>query len=99
MDVSAFERSLTGSQPPPGLSPLLQALWHERGGDWTRAHEIAQDIETADAALVHAYLHRREGDRSNAAYWYGQAGAPVARGDLDDEWRVLVTRLLAGSAR
>jgi hypothetical protein len=99
MDVSTFERSLTGSLPPSDVPALLQALWHERRGDWTRAHEIAQDIETADAALVHAYLHRREGDVSNAAYWYRQAGAPIVRGDLDDEWRALVTRLLGDSDR
>ena len=94
MDYESFERSLGDPQPPYGVSVLLQALWHERRGDWARAHEIAQDIESADAALVHAYLHRREGDVSNAGYWYRQAGAPIVRGDLDDEWRALVTRFL-----
>jgi hypothetical protein len=73
---------------------LLRALWHERRGDWARAHEITQDIDTPDAAWVHAYLHRREGDPSNAAYWYRHAGKPIERGSLDDEWRDIVSALL-----
>jgi hypothetical protein len=43
---------------------------------------------------VHGYLHRREGDHGNAAYWYRQAGRPVAHGPLDKEWQALVQRLL-----
>lgn len=94
MDVAAFKRALNQDAPPDGLSALLKALWHEHKGDWTRAHEIAQDIETPEAAWVHAYLHRREGDISNAGYWYRQAGKPVNRGDLDEEWREIVAALL-----
>jgi hypothetical protein len=94
VDLASFERSLTFATPPAGLPPLLLALWHERSGDWTRAHEIAQDIDSRDAALVHAYLHRREGDLSNAGYWYRQANRPVERGDMDAEWRALVAALL-----
>ena len=69
-------------------------MWHERRGDWTKAHEIAQDDDSRDAAWVHAYLHRREGDQSNAAYWYRQAAKPVIRGSLDQEWREIVEALL-----
>jgi hypothetical protein len=94
MDVVAFERTLTEGAPPGGVSVLLKALWHERKGDWTRAHEIAQDIDTPEAAWVHAYLHRREGDTSNAGYWYRQAGKPVNRRDMDEEWRAIVAALL-----
>ena len=94
MDFEAFEASLAGAAPPPGVSSLLQALWHDRRGDWHRAHEIAQDVAGADGAWVHAYLHRREGDQANAAYWYRQAAKPVSRGDLDAEWRAIVEALL-----
>ena len=94
MDLTTFETSLAQPAPPAGLPVLLRALWHERRGDWDRAHEIAQDAPGADAAWVHAYLHRREGDPANAAYWYRQARKPVERGDLDVEWRVIVEALL-----
>jgi hypothetical protein len=92
-----LEASLGGPAPPANLSALVQALWHERNGDWTRAHEITQDIDTEDASWVHAYLHRREGDLSNARYWYRHARQAPATGDLDDEWRAIVEALLARS--
>jgi hypothetical protein len=94
VDLADFEESLQGSAPPAGVSGTLEALWHERRGNWDRAHEIAQDIAGTDGSWVHAYLHRREGDLSNAAYWYRQARKPVARGNLDDEWRGIVEALL-----
>jgi hypothetical protein len=94
VDLSAFERSLANTAPPAGLSAALEALWYERRGDWNRAHEIAQDVAGDDAAWVHAYLHRREGDQPNAAYWYRQARKPVMRSSLDDEWRGIVDALL-----
>ena len=94
VDLARFEESLQGSAPPAGVSGALEALWYERRGGWDRAHEIAQDIAGTDGSWVHAYLHRREGDLSNAAYWYRQAGKPVARGNLDDEWRAIVEALL-----
>lgn len=94
MTLTAFEASLTNAAPPSDVHPLVQALWHERRGDWTRAHEIAHGIDGDDAAWVHAYLHRREGDLPNARYWYRQARRPPETGSLDDEWRVIVDSLL-----
>ena len=94
VDLADFEASIQGAAPPAGVHGALEALWHERRGDWDRAHEIAQDIAGTDGSWVHAYLHRREGDQSNAAYWYRQAGKPIARGTLDDEWRAIVEALL-----
>ena len=96
MDLSSFEASLAQAAPPDTLSEALQALWHARRGDWDRAHQIAQEVAGPDGAWVHAYLHRREGDQSNAAYWYRHAGKPIARGSLDDEWRAIAEALLTG---
>jgi len=92
--VETLRASLSQTTPPAGATPLLQALWWEAKGDWTRAHEIAQEIESRNAAWVHAYLHRREGDISNAGYWYRQAGRPECRLPLDEEWQQLVSTLL-----
>lgn len=74
--------------------PLL-ALWWDDKGDWNKAHEIAQEIEAAHGAWVHAYLHRKEGDHGNAAYWYRRAGRPIAKDDLHDEWKRIVLEMLA----
>ena len=95
MTFDQFETSLSESLPPVGLSPYLLALWHEAQGGWTKAHEIVQDIETKEAAWVHAYLHRKEGDQSNANYWYRNADKPFpSNQSLDDEWRFIVNQLL-----
>ena len=94
MDLTAFRESLGQPAAPAGLSLALQALWHDARGDWTRAHEIAQNIETPVGAWIHAYLHRKEGDLGNAAYWYRRASKPVATGTLEDEWEEMVRELL-----
>ncbi|HMH12477.1 MAG TPA: hypothetical protein VK578_05165 [Edaphobacter sp.] len=77
------------------LEGLLLALWWDGKGDWERAHAIAQDIGGADGAWVHAYLHRKEGEVGNAAYWYKVAGRGVATGNFRKEWEGIVGELLA----
>ena len=94
MTVAEFKATLE-SQTPPAVSGALVALWHDAKGDWSRAHEVAQEIENATGSWVHAYLHRKEGDESNAAYWYRRAGKPVERGSLETEWTQIVTALLS----
>jgi hypothetical protein len=81
-----FKASLSGAAPAPNLVAPLAALWWAAKGEWGEAHKIVQDEETADAAWVHAYLHRVEGDLGNAGYWYRQAGQPVAKDTLESEW-------------
>jgi len=99
MTFEEFTATLAAPSPPGGIPPALLALWHDGRGDWTGAHEIAQDVPDPDGARVHAYLHRKEGDLANAAYWYRRAGRPVASGPLQDEWRTLVAAFLpAGEA-
>ena len=76
------------------MVPLLQALWHDARGDWSRAHELAQDIDDTNGAWVHAYLHRKEGDLANARYWYRRARKLEATDSLEDEWLRIVAALL-----
>jgi hypothetical protein len=94
--VAEFRASLSGAAPAPSLSAPLAGLWWAARGDWDRAHEIVQDDATREAAWVHAYLHRVEGDLGNAGYWYRQAGQPVAKDSLDGEWERIASALLEG---
>jgi len=98
MTLEEVTATLEGKTPPP-VSPPLVALWHDGKGDWNRAHEVAQDVEDADGAWVHAYLHRKEGDAGNAAYWYRRAAKPIERGSLEAEWKQIVAALLSGRTR
>ena len=49
------------------MSLALQTLWWDAKGDWDRAHDCAQKDEGKTGSIVHAYLHRKEGDMRNAA--------------------------------
>lgn len=89
-----FEHSLSQAAPPENCGPALQALWWDRKGDWQRAHEICQNDHSRTGAWVHAYLHRKEGDDWNAAYWYRRANQPIFTGSLADEWQHLVNEIL-----
>ena len=94
MTIDEFTATLTAAAPP-AAPPLLLALWHDARGDWDRAHTLAQDVDDKAGAWVHAYLHRREGDLSNAGYWYRRAGQPVATDSLEEEWSRIAASLLA----
>ncbi len=90
-------RAALGETAPPALWPeALRALWFDARGDWSAAHRVAQDIDDETGAWVHAYLHRREGDAENAAYWYRRARRPVAHGALDEERDRMVAALWPG---
>lgn len=94
MDLSSFNKTLARPEPPEGVSLAAQALWWDAKGDWDKAHECAQERDDRDGARVHAYLHRKEGDASNAGYWYRRAGASPFVGTLEEEWDSLVRALL-----
>ena len=96
MTLDAFKVSLTLPTPPRELSPSLTALWHDARGDWDAAHSVAQELDDDSGAWIHAYLHRKEGDLDNAAYWYHRAGRPVASDALDAEWERLARAYTEG---
>ena len=93
MRFEDFERSLDKSIPPEG-SNYLQSLWHDAKGNWSRAHEIIQNIDDKNAAWIHAYLHRKEGDTGNADYWYRRAGKKRPDIALAEEWADIVKAFL-----
>src|SRR5437667_1511001 len=99
MTLPEFRDSLASTDPPPHVSLALAGLWWDAKGDWTRAHESAQQDEGPAGSWVHAYLHRKEGDISNARYWYGRAGKAPAQTSLDQEWIEIVESLLSEAAR
>jgi hypothetical protein len=72
--------------------PVLLALWHDGHGDWEKSHDQVDQLSGNDAALIHAYLHRKEGDQWNADYWYKRAGEKRPSFTLEEEWEELVRR-------
>ncbi len=97
MNLEQLTSSLDNDTPPSELSTPLQALWYDACGNWDRAHELAQDHGGSVGAWVHAYLHRKEGDKSNASYWYNRAGKEMPDHDLETEWNRIAEELLSRS--
>jgi hypothetical protein len=97
VNVATYIASLESVAPPPDLSAPLAGLWWAMRDDWDQAHKIVQDDDSKDAAWVHAYLHRVEGDLGNASYWYRQAGQPTAEDSLQSEWERIATALLGST--
>jgi hypothetical protein len=95
MTIEEFQ-ILIEKQPscPQILPEALQALWYDKKGDWEQAHEIVQNASDPDSAWVHAYLHRKEGDLSNAHFWYRRSGQPEFSAGLNQEWEQIASLLL-----
>lgn len=99
MNLDEFRKALSQPSPPTGLTHVLAGLWWDGKGDWKRAHEAARQDEGIEGSWVHAYLHRKEGDQDNAAYWYRRAAKPVCRETLDAEWLSILEALLIQSRK
>jgi hypothetical protein len=94
MTLQEFKSSIESGKKPSSTEPFLLALWSDANGDWSEAHNIVQEIDHPDAAWIHAYLHRKEGDEFNARFWYNLAGKKFPSTDLSQEWEEIVVYFL-----
>jgi hypothetical protein len=94
MTFKVFKESLLNNSAPSGISDYLRSLWYDAKGDWNKAHQIIQDVEDKTAAWIHAYLHRKEGDVTNADYWYSRAGRKRPAISLEQEWELIIKELI-----
>jgi hypothetical protein len=94
MTLQEFMQSLEKETAPASFPAPLLALWYAHRGAWDDAHHTVQNESDSKSALVHAYLHRQEGDDWNARYWYNRARRSPFRGTLEAEWRALVDEFL-----
>ncbi len=93
-NYSEFEHTLSQAVPPDDWPEALKALWFDAKGDWESSHNIAQDMHNELGSWMHAYLHRKEGDKFNAGYWYRQAGRSYPEMSLEAELREMVVFVL-----
>lgn len=96
MDIATFKESLQSANPPQ-TTIYLQSLWYDGKNNWNKAHELIQDLQDKNAAWIHAYLHRKEGDTWNADYWYSKAGRKRPGITLQEEWEQLAQDFLERS--
>ena len=96
MNKSTFVELVDGDSQLPGeLSLPLKALCLGRRGSWEASHDLVNALDTPLGSWIHAWLHRVEGDLSNARYWYRLAGREEATAALEVEWEALVEAALA----
>ena len=94
MTISEFKNLAKAEKVPDHLSVYLKALWFDARDDWKSAHNLVDQLPEKDAAYVHAYLHRKEGDHFNADYWYRRSGRSASKLSLEKEWEELVSYFL-----
>jgi hypothetical protein len=94
MTYDEFISSLASNEPPQQISGVLRALWYDGKNDWNGSHNIVQEIDDKNGSWVHAYLHRKEGDLSNARYWYSRAGKTEPKISVREEWESLVRHFI-----
>ncbi|HVJ09797.1 MAG TPA: hypothetical protein VM554_15575 [Acidisarcina sp.] len=99
MTPEDFQQSLSQNTPPMAFAAPLRALWWDARGDWEQAHAQVDSLETDQGMRAHAYLHRKQGDEANAAYWYHRAGRATPAVSLAEEWGSLLQEFLLAASR
>jgi hypothetical protein len=62
--------------------------------DWDAAHRVVQNYSDPLSCQIHGYLHRIEGDLSNASYWYQRAGLDMPDNSRDEELKRMFKRVM-----
>ncbi|MDH3639726.1 MAG: hypothetical protein OES09_14875 [Gammaproteobacteria bacterium] len=63
-----------------------KVLDYAKEGRWDDAHKLVQSFSDRISCLIHAYLHRVEGDLGNARYWYRRADEEMPDNTLEEEF-------------
>ena len=95
MTKEEFKTALTKEQPPKTDNKIILALWYDSKGNWEKAHESIRGVEDEIAYWVHAYLHRKQKDLSNASCWYSRARRKLPDLGLHEEWEEIADYLFA----
>ncbi len=94
-NILSFEKTLSADYPPDNWPEALKAIWWDYNNNWDRSHNIAQEIQSDTGNWIHAYLHRQEGDKWNAGYWYNRADRAYPSNSLDQEREEILQHILS----
>ncbi len=97
MTYDEFILTVENDELPHALPLYMQALWYDAKNNWSKAHSLIDSLDDKNSCWVHAYLHRKEGDISNADYWYRRAHKQRPSENLQEEWKNIVLQLLLKS--
>lgn len=74
--------SVASTPEPKAMRAACRAGLFLLNDDLENSHRISQTIETPTGSFWHAIMHRREGDFSNANYWWQRVGEHPAFADV-----------------
>lgn len=94
MSYDEFILTIENDELPSNQPLYIQALWYDAKGNWNKAHSLIDSLDDKNSCLVHAYLHRKEGDLGNADYWYRKAQTRMPQISLQEEWKKITMDLL-----
>lgn len=97
MTYDDFILTIENNELPHNHPLYIQALWYDATNDWHKAHSLIDSADDKNSCWVHAYLHRKEGDISNADYWYRRAQKSRPHVTLLQEWKDITLKLLPGN--
>jgi len=80
--AAAVVKEEKGQSWPDGV---LAGLWL-LAGDLDRSHSYSQQDSSAEGSFWHGIMHRREGDYSNAAYWFRRVGRHAVLDQLAEQF-------------
>jgi len=63
----------------------IKALDLAREGNWDESHKLVKQYDDKLSCLIHAYLHRAEGNIGDANYWYRRSDVNAPDDTLEDE--------------
>jgi hypothetical protein len=63
----------------------IDALDLASAGNWDSAHQLVHSASDPLSCLIHAYIHRVEGDLWNARYWYNRANQELPDNSQEEE--------------
>lgn len=94
MELKMILDQLKSKTPLDTFTIQQRALWHIHHNEWEEAHNLIQDLDDSLSCIIHAYIHKVEGDEWNAKYWYAKGGRRSNTMGKEEEFSFLVHKSL-----
>lgn len=95
--ANASAQQISGQSNPSELAQICcRSLFHLWNDDLDRSHQLSQNVQEPLGSYLHGMMHRREGDFSNAKFWFSKAGATEAiDGPMYDQGKTIWPEIFA----
>lgn len=101
MSLIEFQAAIDQNLVPAEFTDLEKTLWFAKKNNWEEAHRICVAYENEPKFdRIHAFLHRQEGDKFNAKWWYNKLKINIPTVSLEEELEeIIFNNLYNGNKR